>query len=52
MFAQIRSMSLAATLAAIPLFAVAAETAAAPACGDHDTITAQLKSKYKEERRI
>jgi hypothetical protein len=52
MFAHIRLMGLAATLAAMPPLALAGKAAAATPCGDHGTITAALKSKYKEERRI
>lgn len=50
MFAQIRSLSLAAVLAALSASAIAEPAAAAARCASHDDIVKVLKSKYKETR--
>ena len=52
MFAHIRSMSLAAALAAVSLFTMSGTVSAALQCGKHDAIAKVLNSKFKETRRV
>ena len=52
MFAQIRSLSLVAALAAISLVSIAGIAEAAPQCGHHDKIVDVLENKFKETRRV
>ena len=52
MFAHIRSMSLAAALAAVSLFNLTGEASAALQCGKHDDIAKVLAAKFKETRRV
>jgi hypothetical protein len=52
MFAQIRSITLAATLAAMPLFTLAADAGAAAKCGARDDFVKALATKYKETRHV
>ena len=52
MFAHIRSMSLAAALAAVSLFTMSDTASAALQCGKHDDIAKVLSSKFKETRRV
>ena len=52
MFAQTRSLSLVAALAAISLAGIAGKAEAAPQCGDHDKIVDVLGNKFKENRRV
>ena len=53
MFAQTRSLSLVAALAAISLAGIAAGIAeAAPQCSSHDKIVDVLGKKFKETRRV
>jgi hypothetical protein len=51
MFAQIRSLSLAAVLAAVSLAVSEAPAAASPQCGNHNEIAKVLTTKYNETRR-
>ena len=52
MFAQIRSLSLVAALAAVSLVSIAGIAEAAPQCGNHDKIVDVLGNKFKETRRV
>ncbi len=52
MFAQLRTPSLAAALAALSLATLASTANAAMQCGNHDAITKVLGGKYKETRRV
>ncbi|HEX7108571.1 MAG TPA: hypothetical protein VF224_04960 [Aestuariivirga sp.] len=52
MFAQTRSLSLAAVLAAISLTSIAGIAEAAPQCSSHDKIANALGNKFKETRRV
>jgi hypothetical protein len=52
MFAQTRSLSLVAALAAISLASIAGFAEAAPQCGSHDKIVDALGNKFKETRRV
>jgi hypothetical protein len=52
MFAQTRSLSLVAALAAISLAGIAGIAEAAPQCSSHDKIVDVLGSKFKETRRV
>ena len=52
MLAHIRSISLAAALAAVSLFTMSATASAALQCGKHDDIAKVLSSKFKESRRV
>ena len=52
MFAQTRSLSLVAALAAISLAGVAGFAEAAPQCSSHDKIADALGNKFKETRRV
>ena len=52
MFAQTRSLSLVAALAAISLAGIAGIAEAAPQCGNHDKIVEVLGNKFKESRRV
>jgi hypothetical protein len=52
MFAQTRSLSLVAALAAISLASIAGIAEAAPQCSSHDKIVDALGNKYKETRRV
>ena len=52
MLAQIRSLSLAATFAAISLISNAGQAAAAPQCGHHDKIVDVLGNRFKETRHV
>ena len=52
MFAQTRSLSLVAALAAVSLVSIAGIAEAAPQCGNHDKIVDVLGNKFKETRRV
>ena len=52
MFAQTRSLSLVAALAAISLAGIAGFAEAAPQCSSHDKIADALGNKFKETRRV
>ena len=52
MFAQTRSLSLVAALAAISLASIAGIAEAAPQCSSHDKIADALGNKFKETRRV
>ena len=52
MFAQTRSLSLVAALAAISLAGIAGIAEAAPQCSSHDKIVDALGNKFKETRRV
>ena len=52
MFAQTRSLSLVAALAAISLASIACIAEAAPQCSSHDKIVDALGNKFKETRRV
>ena len=52
MFAQTRSLSLVAALAAISLAGIAGIAQAAPQCSSHDKIVDALGNKFKETRRV
>ena len=52
MFAQTRSSSLVAALAAISLASIAGIAQAAPQCSSHDKIVDALGNKFKETRRV
>lgn len=51
MLTQIRSLSLAAALAAVSLSALTGPSAAASRCAPHDDIVKVLNKKYQETRR-
>jgi hypothetical protein len=52
MFAQTRSLSFVAALAAISLASFAGIAEAAPQCSSHDKIVDALGNKFKETRRV
>jgi hypothetical protein len=52
MFAQTRSLSLAAALVAASLFTLTGEASAALQCGKHDDLAKALNTKFKETRRV
>ncbi len=52
MFAQTRSLSLVAALAAISLASIAGIAEAAPQCSSHDKIVDALGNKFRETRRV
>ena len=52
MFAQIRSLSLVAALAAMSLVSITDIAEAATQCGNHDKILDVLGNRFKETRRV